>query len=594
MAVDLEKLIVQIEARTAQYERQLKKIEGDTGRSTRRMTQQFKGVNSAIAGAGRAMKGFVAATLSVAGVQQIGRMFSDVAQIQDVADKVGLTTDQLQEYRFAAEQSGVATNTLDMAMQRFSRRVGEAANGTGELLPILKANDLALRNADGSMRSQNDILRDYINLIKNARSDQERLVLAFKAFDSEGAALVNTFRDGTGAIDEQIKRYRDLGGVIDKEAIAKAKDLDDEYNAVMRAMGDATKTMVVESVSFFRKLVSEANRVADEIRPKFERLQEMSLNEADFQQVLPSVQESAAAAQLINSLSPSGRPRLPRFKPPKPTKLPEDPEKRRERLKAEADAKREAERRERELLRLKEQSEQAALREFERRQDVINQLQFEAEQLGRTAEMQRVYNALQAAGVSLESTDGQRIQALVMQNEHLHKLKDAQDAYNDSLMSMAELGVSAFDRMIAGGSKLTDILRDMASQLASAATRALLLGQGPLAGLFGSAGGGGLLGKLIPRSGGGSVSPSNAYKVGERGPELFVPQSAGKIIPNHQLRGGGGGGVTYAPQTVVNVTGDMGQQSLAALRQELDARDRRNRREFASRFIETRSRGGIA
>jgi hypothetical protein len=28
--------------------------------------------------------------------------------------------------------------------------------------------------------------------------------------------------------------------------------------------------------------------------------------------------------------------------------------------------------------------------------------------------------------------------------------------------------------------------------------------------------------------------------VGERGPELFVPTSSGKIIPNHQMSAGGG------------------------------------------------------
>ena len=36
--------------------------------------------------------------------------------------------------------------------------------------------------------------------------------------------------------------------------------------------------------------------------------------------------------------------------------------------------------------------------------------------------------------------------------------------------------------------------------------------------------------------------------VGERGPELFVPSSAGTIIPNNQVGRGGGGGA--APVTV--------------------------------------------
>jgi hypothetical protein len=49
-------------------------------------------------------------------------------------------------------------------------------------------------------------------------------------------------------------------------------------------------------------------------------------------------------------------------------------------------------------------------------------------------------------------------------------------------------------------------------------------------------GGGGLfstiLGALIPRAEGGSVVPGQSYTVGEKRPELFVPRSAGTIVPS--------------------------------------------------------------
>ncbi|MFH0891342.1 MAG: hypothetical protein V1867_01015 [Candidatus Falkowbacteria bacterium] len=51
------------------------------------------------------------------------------------------------------------------------------------------------------------------------------------------------------------------------------------------------------------------------------------------------------------------------------------------------------------------------------------------------------------------------------------------------------------------------------------------------------------------KAGGGFVSPTKAYLVGEAGPELFVPGSAGSIIPNGRL--GGGGAVVN-----INITGN--------------------------------------
>lgn len=50
------------------------------------------------------------------------------------------------------------------------------------------------------------------------------------------------------------------------------------------------------------------------------------------------------------------------------------------------------------------------------------------------------------------------------------------------------------------------------------------------------------------RAGGGAVYGGSAYIVGERGPELFMPGQSGRVIPNSQLSGGGGGGINfYAP-----------------------------------------------
>ena len=40
------------------------------------------------------------------------------------------------------------------------------------------------------------------------------------------------------------------------------------------------------------------------------------------------------------------------------------------------------------------------------------------------------------------------------------------------------------------------------------------------------------------RAMGGNVNPNMPYMVGERGAEMFVPKSAGTIVPNNQLGGG--------------------------------------------------------
>jgi TP901 family phage tail tape measure protein len=53
------------------------------------------------------------------------------------------------------------------------------------------------------------------------------------------------------------------------------------------------------------------------------------------------------------------------------------------------------------------------------------------------------------------------------------------------------------------------------------------------------------MGTSYARAGGGKVYPGQAYDVGERGRERFIPDVPGKIVPNHELGGG---------STTINIT----------------------------------------
>lgn len=64
---------------------------------------------------------------------------------------------------------------------------------------------------------------------------------------------------------------------------------------------------------------------------------------------------------------------------------------------------------------------------------------------------------------------------------------------------------------------------------------------------------------LTPRANGGPVSSNEPYLVGEKGPELFVPKSAGSIIPNNKLptAQATGTGMVNAPVTNNYITNNI-------------------------------------
>ena len=103
--------------------------------------------------------------------------------------------------------------------------------------------------------------------------------------------------------------------------------------------------------------------------------------------------------------------------------------------------------------------------------------------------------------------------------------------------------VSAIDGAITGAKSLqevlSDVLKDIGKMLISFGIKSLLSGID----IGGT--------PLVGRASGGPVSSNSTYMVGEKGPELFVPRTAGTIVPadataaamaRYQRQGGGSGG----------------------------------------------------
>lgn len=105
-----------------------------------------------------------------------------------------------------------------------------------------------------------------------------------------------------------------------------------------------------------------------------------------------------------------------------------------------------------------------------------------------------------------------------------------------------------------------DLKRTALGALDQIATSALKSGVSQLGGLLGGAGG--LLGSVLGlpgRATGGNVAPGSAYLVGERGPELFIPTSAGRID-------NGSGGSGRDVRVSINLNAPAGSSSPETLR----------------------------
>jgi len=195
-----------------------------------------------------------------------------IDKVQKVSDKLGIQVELLQKLRFAADQTGIAQTTLDMAMQRFIRRVGEAQKGTGEAQGALAELGIQLKKSDGSFRSTQEILFDVADGLHNAKDSSTQLRLAFKFFDSEGAALVNTLKGGSASLKEMFTEAEALGIIINSKTTKAAAKFKDETGKLTSQIDTLQKLFTMAFVpaltaattkisNFFKKIALEEGGV---------------------------------------------------------------------------------------------------------------------------------------------------------------------------------------------------------------------------------------------------------------------------------------------------------------------------------------------
>ena len=201
-----------------------------------KVTKGLKGIGSV---AGRASMGIakvgVAATAAATALAALVKVNVDfMDKLGKTASKLGIEVEFLQAMRFAAEQTGVKVQALDMGLQRFIRRAAEAAQGTGESKRAFEQLGIQLIDNNGNLRDVREILFDVADGLQNTTSSAEQVRLAFKFFDSEGVALVNTLKNGSDGLKQFEQQAENLGLIISKQSIAKAQMFADSLNVLKK------------------------------------------------------------------------------------------------------------------------------------------------------------------------------------------------------------------------------------------------------------------------------------------------------------------------------------------------------------------------
>uniref|UniRef100_UPI003BAD118B phage tail tape measure protein n=1 Tax=Stappia sp. TaxID=1870903 RepID=UPI003BAD118B len=611
MVDDAERLVVLLEARIRDFEKNMAKASGTADRQYGRMRRSSKSatrqmeqdmvrstsqINKALAASSAkigafgkaAIGGFLGGIVAggVAGVvAQIGQVANSIAQVGDEAKRAGVSVEAFQEWKFVAEQNRIGIDQMTDGLKELNLRADEfVQTGKGSGAEAFMRLGYSAEELKTKLDDPSALLLEIIGRL-GAFDRAAQIRISDELFGgSAGERFVELLDQGEAGIRATIQRAHELGVVMDEQMIAKAAEIDRRFNEISTTVGTNLKSAIVSAtdslidfVNSFRDFESQRSSALDskladlgrerlEIETEILRIRdEQRNNQSVTAQAENRVLEGTIAAkkehladlsrQEAEILAILGQRTL--TKPTDRTWTPPDPP-----PGGFGGSTRDKE-------------AEAATRQADAVRKLISDLEHELEIIGQSNTEKEIANTLRRAGVHAASEEGKQIAGLVRQieaeTEAQEQVRQAVEARSQALDNLYQAGADGLLSVVDGSVKAEDAVKKLVIQLALAAAQAAILGSGPLSGLFGGGGFGSLFGGILGGLFGGGGGALGGFSIGS-----FYAKG-GAFDPSGEITAFAKGGVvdraTVFPFAKgIGLMGEAGPEAIMPLRRGPDGR----------------------
>lgn len=518
----------------------------------------FKKFKMAAVGAMKAAA--VAATAFAVVLGVFGKRLTDsLDKIEKMSIRLGISTEALSEFRLVAGLAGVDMTAFTVGLQRMTRRISEASTGTGVAVSALQ--ELGLSAQDLALQAPDEQFLRIAQALSEIEDPGQRVLQAFKLFDTEGVGLLQTMKEGRAGIEKMMLAAKAMGLSLTQDGADKIAAMNDAFTMLQLTLtGELQKQLtdgglaegltdlantitgiLVPAIQFFLGAGKLMNKVLLAISAGVHSvIGALAMLEGDLKFADKAFAMAKESWKKMNEVILFGGAVTIKMEKAT-TALTKAVQKSRT---AFGDADVSMQNYLKHMFELNKQSEENLKTEEDRLDDWI--------------EMQNKFVELKIIS-ELEMQDrlSRKMEMIAEETE-----KTLKKTGFDLVQFMERVGQNSEDAMVKmamGTQTALEGMRSVALAVVSDIQRAMIRASiiQPLFG--GGDSGGGIVGDFIKTgigsffssfAHGGSVRGNQPILVGERGPEIFAPSKSGSIIPNNQL----GGGVTINQNISVGVS----------------------------------------
>jgi|LSQX01.3.fsa_nt_gb phage-related protein len=206
----------------------------DSGNDAEKGESGWSKLGSGLAQAGKAAGVAVTAlgaAATAAGTALVGTSVSGAKYADEMltmAQTTGLTTEQVQEFKYMQELVDVPLETMTKSLARNVKSMGDAARGSKTAVEAYQKLGVGFQNTDGSLRDANDVYFETLEALGEMGNEAERDALAMQLFGRSARDLVPMIEAGADELNAMKKEAHDMGYVLESETLGAFGAFDDE------------------------------------------------------------------------------------------------------------------------------------------------------------------------------------------------------------------------------------------------------------------------------------------------------------------------------------------------------------------------------
>jgi len=185
-------------------------------------------------------------------------------KVNDLSNRLGMTTEFISRMNYAAQMSGVTQEEMATSLRMVSVKLGEASIEGGIAKKAFDNLGVSIYDSSGKVRDIEEMMPDLAQGFATLDSSAQRAALAQELFGRSGATMIPILTEGKEGLAELWKEAEKFGLVISTEAADNAAEFNDAMDRMKGAVTGVKNKLVEDLFPVFSQgMNSMANIIAD-------------------------------------------------------------------------------------------------------------------------------------------------------------------------------------------------------------------------------------------------------------------------------------------------------------------------------------------